>query len=222
VFSEESKGTVVTSVKCEKSRDNPLFIVFEGIDGSGKSTQAAMLADRLAGLGIPVILTSEPSDGPTGLVIRSLTSRPSPEEEERLFTEDRRDHVSRVVLPALAEGKTVICDRYVYSSAAYQGARGLDPATLIKRNMLFAPHPDVVFLLDIPVDVALQRISSTRDGSFSVFEARENLCLVNEIYRSMKDPAIHSIDGTLNQEEIHSAILHMLKSMEGRCDTAAN
>jgi dTMP kinase len=214
------KGAVVTSVRCEDSLDNSLFIVFEGIDGSGKSTQAAKLADRLAGLGIPVLLTSEPSDGPTGLVIRSLASRPSPEEEERLFTEDRRDHVSRVILPALAKGKTVICDRYVYSSAAYQGARGLDPATLINRNMLFAPRPDVIFLLEIPVDVALERIRSNRKGGFSAFEVRENLGLVDEIYGSLKDPAIQRIDGTLGPEEIHSVILNVLRSMGFRCDLA--
>jgi dTMP kinase len=203
----------VTSAKCEKSRGKPLFIVFEGIDGSGKSTQAAMLAQRLADNGIPSLLTSEPSNGPTGRIIRSFASRPSPEEEERLFTEDRREHVSTVILPALAEGRTVICDRYVYSSAAYQGARGLDPTTIINRNMLFAPRPDVIFLLEIPVDMALGRIRSTRKEGFSVFEVRENLGLVDRIYRSLKDPVIKWIDGTLSPEQIHTVILNVIKNM---------
>jgi dTMP kinase len=120
--------------------------------------------------------------------------------------------VSRVIQPALAEGKIVICDRYVYSSAAYQGARGLDPTTLINRNMLFAPKPDVVFLIEIPVDVALERIGSNRREGFSVFEVRENLGLVDTIYRSINEPAMERIDGTMSPQEIHSAILLLLRT----------
>jgi dTMP kinase len=205
---------IVTTAKIARTPCKPHFIVFEGIDGSGKTTQAAMLAERLKSLGIPVLLTREPSDGPLGLTIRSLANRPTLEEEERLFTEDRRDHVSQVILPAIAEGKTVICDRYVHSSAAYQGARGLDPATLIRRNMLFAARPDVVFLIEISVDVALRRISSNRHGGFSVFEARENLGLVDKIYRGLNDPVIKRIDGTLSSNELHSVILSVLKDMD--------
>jgi dTMP kinase len=191
----------------------PCFIVFEGIDGSGKTTQARMLAHRLEELGIPFVLTSEPSDGPTGLVIRNLSARPDPEEEERLFTEDRRHHVNRVILPALGENKVVICDRYVHSSAAYQGARGLDPYELIRRNMSFAPPADVVFLLEVPVSIALERIGSKRGKGFSVFEVRENLRLVDAIYRRLNDQRIIRIDGTLPLETIHSKILRALEGI---------
>ena len=121
----------------KKPKTKPLFIVFEGIDGAGKSTQAGMLADRLRADEIPFILTAEPSDGPTGRLIKSLKVRPNPEEEARLFTEDRRHHVQNVIIPALKEGKTVICDRYVYSSVAYQGARGIDPAEILAENRQF-------------------------------------------------------------------------------------
>ncbi len=90
----------------------PLFIVFEGIDGSGKSTQAKMLVTDLEAADIENVLTSEPSSD----LIRRLTSvqgRPDPKEEALLFTKDRHDHVKRVILPALEAGRTVICDRYI-------------------------------------------------------------------------------------------------------------
>jgi len=189
------------------------FIVFEGIDGSGKSTQAAMLAQRLTKLGIPILLTCEPSHGPVGRIIRSLTTRPEPEEEERLFTEDRRDHVNRTILPAMKEGKTVICDRYIHSSAAYQGARGLDPIVLIRSSMSFAPKPDIVFLLEIPIDLAMARIGSVRAEGFSLFEATENLRLVDGIYRGLTDPCITRIDGTRDPDEIHRVIWDMVNGM---------
>src|SRR4030042_6942583 len=122
----------------KKTNTKPLFIVFEGIDGAGKSVQAKMLADHLQAVGIPLVLTAEPSEGPIGRYIRSLKVRPEPVEEERLFTEDRRHHVQNVIIPALRRGATVICDRYIYSSAAYQGARGMDPEKILAENRQFA------------------------------------------------------------------------------------
>jgi len=189
------------------------FIVFEGIDGSGKSTQAGLLAQRLRDLGIPVLLTAEPSDGPVGRIIKSLTTRPAPEEEARLFTKDRRDHVERVILPALAEGRTVICDRYVHSSAAYQGARGLDPSELLSEQTLFAPQPNKIFLLEIPVDDALARIASARGDRFSAFEVRSDLEAVDAVYRSLTDPLIRRIDGTGAVEEIHAIVMDSLRNL---------
>jgi dTMP kinase len=193
----------------------PCFIVFEGIDGAGKSTQAKLLARRLADLGIPVLLTAEPSDGPVGQIIRSLTTRLEAEEEARLFTEDRRNHVERVILPALAEGRTVICDRYVHSSVAYQGARGVDQAAILSAQSPFAPQPDVIFLLEIPADIAIARIGSARRGRFSTFEVREDLEAVDAVYRSITDPVIRRIDGTISMEGIHSIIMACLKEL--RC-----
>ncbi len=195
------------------TKTKPCVIVFEGIDGSGKSTQARLLARRLAELGIPTLLTAEPSDGPVGLIIKSLTARPSPEEEARLFTEDRRDHVERVILPALAEGRTVICDRYVYSSVAYQGARGLDQASILSVQRTFAPEPDAIFLLAVPVDTALARIGTDRRGSFSTFEVRENLEAVAAVYSGLTDPSIRRIDGTGSVEHIHSIIMDCVREL---------
>jgi dTMP kinase len=190
------------------SKNRPCFIVFEGIDGSGKSTQAQLLAKRLTDLGIPVLLTAEPSDGSVGQVIKSLTTRLEPKEEARLFTEDRRDHVERVILPALADGRTVICDRYVYSSVAYQGARGLDQEAILAAQRHFAPQPDIIFLLEIPPDIALERIGSKRGGGFSAFEVLESLQAVDGVYRSISDPLIKRIDGTASQESVHSTIMN--------------
>lgn len=199
--------TTATPPPFRGTASRPCFIVFEGIDGSGKSTQAKLLAARLADLGIPVLLTAEPSDGPVGQFIKSLKTRLEPEEEARLFTEDRRDHVERVMLPALAQGRTVICDRYVHSSVAYQGARGLDPAAILSAQWHFAPQPDVIFLLEIPPDIALERIGSKRGGGFSAFEVRESLEAVDAVYRGLSDPLIRRIDGAWSQESIHSAIM---------------
>jgi len=187
------------------------FIVFEGIDGSGKSTQARMLAERLQRAGIPAILTAEPSNGPTGLLIRSFTTRPDPDEEARLFTRDRREHVELVILPALREGRVVICDRYVYSSVAYQGARGLDPAGIFSMNRSFAPAADVTILLAVPLDLALARIRKGRASGFSSFEKGEDLEAVDAIYRSLDDPGIRVVDGNAPQEVVHDRIVEILR-----------
>jgi dTMP kinase len=200
--------TTVTPPARSGTRTKPCFIVFEGIDGSGKSTQAKLLTARLADLGVPVLLTAEPSDGPVGRVIKSLRTRLEPEEEARLFTEDRRDHVERVILPALADGCTVICDRYVYSSVAYQGARGLDQEAILAAQRQFAPQPDIIFLLEIPPEIALERIGSKRGGGFSAFEVLESLQAVDAVYRSISDPLIKPIDGTASQEIVHSTIMN--------------
>jgi dTMP kinase len=188
-----------------QSKKNPLFIVFEGIDGAGKSAQAQLLALKLRADGTEVLVTAEPSDGPVGAMIRNLTCRPEVSEEERLFRDDRRDHVGRAILPAIASGTTVICDRYVYSSAAYQGARGLDPADILRANA-FAPRPDLVFILELPVEEALSRIRSSRKTACSIFEEIENLKRVAEIYSGFQGPEIRRIDALRPLEEVGRAI----------------
>jgi dTMP kinase len=187
----------------------PLFIVFEGIDGSGKTTQARMLSASLEFHRIDHVLTSEPSRN----LMRRLTSfqgRPDPQEETLLFTEDRRDHVKQVILPALEAGRTVICDRYIYSSVAYQGARGISTETILAENQCFAPQPDVTFLLEVPVSVALARIRSERADGFTVFETRKGLEAVDTIYRSIVDPQVNRLDGTLPHELLHAQVLEAI------------
>jgi dTMP kinase len=200
----------------KKPNAKPLLIVFEGIDGAGKSVQAKMLATRFQADGIPCILTAEPSDGPIGRRIRSLKVRPEPVEEERLFTEDRRHHVQKVIIPALNRGDTVICDRYVYSAVAYQGARGIDPEEILAENRQFAAVPDLIFLLEVTVDMALSRIGCGRSGGFSAFEGRSDLEAVRAIYSGISDPTIHRMDGSLPPDELHREIMEIVRSVYER------
>jgi len=191
------------------------FIVFEGIDGAGKSTQARMLAEWMRRRGWKVLLTAEPSDGPVGRRIRALKTRPAPEEEARLFTEDRRNHVAQVILPALEAGRIVICDRYVYSSVAYQGARGIDIARIASLNRAFAVEPDVIFLLEIPIDAALSRIERNRGRGTSPFELRETLDAVDRIYKTIEGPGIQRIEARNTIAEIHARIVNFLTGPRG-------
>jgi dTMP kinase len=186
------------------------FIVFEGIDGSGKTTQARMLANHLTSKGVQVILTAEPSEGPVGSYIRSLTNRARPEEEARLFTEDRRDHLERTIIPALTKGFIVICDRYVYSSVAYQGSRGISPKSILADNRRFALPADVTFLIEIDVDLAMKRIGSGRSNTYTPLEIRSDLEKVDSIYKTLVDPCIIRISGANSQDEVHSQILQHL------------
>ncbi len=170
-----------------------------------------MLADRLRTDAVPYILTMEPSDSPAGRLLKSLKIRPDPDEEARLFTEDRRLHVKNVIAPAIKSGKVVVCDRYIYSSMAYQGARGIDPEKILTENREFAPAPDLIFLLEIPVEVSLSRIDAGRSG-FSAFEDKAYLEKVQLIYQSLADPAIHRLDGRAPRDELHHQIVSIVKS----------
>ena len=142
------------------------FITFEGIDGSGKSTQARLLADYLSARGTRVFLTKEPGEGKLGEAIRAeiLDRRDisiDPYAELCLFCADRAQHVRELILPKLEDGCTVICDRYYDSTLAYQGSgRELDPG-LVRRMAMASSlgvEPDVTFFLSIPVERALLRL----------------------------------------------------------------
>jgi len=179
-----------------------LFIVIDGIDGTGKSTQARRLGDWFTSRGRDVVLSCEPTDGPWGRKLResASTGRLSPEDELQYFLNDRRDHVEQKIAPALAAGKVVILDRYYFSTMAYQGARGFDPAAIRRMNESFAPVPDLLLILDLDVDTAHQRIGH-RGDSTNEFEKRESLERCREIFLSLKDePFARVIDsnGTLD------------------------
>ena len=106
-----------------------LFIVLEGIDGTGKSTQTQRLATYFSALGWEVVLSREPTDGPWGKKLResATTGRLEPEQELEYFLLDRKEHVENLILPSLKDDKVVILDRYYFSTMAYQGCRGFDP-----------------------------------------------------------------------------------------------
>ncbi|MCL1912112.1 MAG: dTMP kinase [Leptospirales bacterium] len=186
------------------------FICFEGIDGSGKSTQAALLASAMKARGIDCVSLAEPSDGAYGLEIRKMLSKdslPAVERQVELFILDRADDAQRNIMPALSTGKTVIIDRYYFSNAAYQGAMGLDCAFILEENRKRSfPEPDIVFLIDVSPEEALERIKS-RSGITDTFEKKEFLAKVRNIFLQIADPRFVLIDGMQKTEDIHHVAL---------------
>jgi dTMP kinase len=149
----------------------PAFITFEGIDGSGKSTQARALADHLRAKGRDVILTREPGGSPGAEEIRALVltgdpDRWSAETEILLFTASRRDHLEKTILPALGTGTTVICDRFADSTRVYQGATRGDLRHMVDNlhALMIGVEPDLTFIIDMDPGLALQRGLARRSG----------------------------------------------------------
>ena len=203
----------------ERSGESPRkysgkLIVFEGIDGTGKSTQCRLLGNWLRQQGHRVTLSREPTDGPYGTRLRESASsgRLSPEEELQLFLQDRREHVETLIEPALKAGEIVILDRYYFSTMAYQGVRGFDPTEIRRVNEEFAPQPDLLLLLDLPVDIALTRIG-VRDGEANEFEQREALQKCDAIFKSLVgEPFTGVIDATQPPEEVHASIVEVVEA----------
>jgi dTMP kinase len=189
-----------------------MFIVLEGIDGTGKSTQSKRLAEHFRAQGRTVTLSREPTDGPWGTLLRNSaeSGRLSPEEELETFLKDRRQHVTEKIAPALAAGHVVILDRYYFSTMAYQGVRGFDPQKIREDNEAFAPVPDLLLILDLDVDAALTRIGSRGDTA-NEFEQRANLARCREIFLSVKDePFAQLIDANAGVDEVTESILAAL------------
>ncbi len=140
------------------------FIVLEGVEGAGKSRQCAMLADALNGMNIPTVLTREPGGAELAEKLRSLLLDPaySPDAvtELYLYSAARRDHLNRIVFPALDSGKTVICDRFIYSTLAYQGyGRGLDLDFIreVNARTIEPLKIDLALFLDLPPELGFKR-----------------------------------------------------------------
>lgn len=181
-----------------------ILIVLEGIDGTGKSTQAKRLGDWFTSQGREVILSREPTAGPWGKKLResAATGRLSPEDELQYFLNDRRQHVEELIAPSLAAGKVVILDRYYFSTMAYQGARGFAPAEIRRRNEEFAPVPDLLLIMDLDVDSSLERIGARGDTA-NEFEKRESLERCREIFLSLKDePFVRVIDSSGSLDDV--------------------
>ena len=146
------------------------FIVFEGGEGAGKSTQARLLTDALEARGLSVVLTREPGGTPGAEAIRSLLLHPphegwGPQAEALLFAAARADHVAKLITPALAEGKWVICDRFIDSTRVYQGTLGNVDERLIRsleRVTVGPAVPELTFILDVPAQVGMARAKNTR------------------------------------------------------------
>ena len=179
------------------------LLVLEGIDGSGKSTLARRLAAWLRERGREVITSREPTDGPHGTALRqsAKTGRLSLEAELDLFQKDRAEHIATLIAPALARGAVVILDRYYFSTAAYQGARGLDPQAIIAANEKFAPIPDLVLLLDLDPAAGATRIQR-RGDVLDDFEGLDYQRKVRRIFLSLDHPFIHRMNAAQESDVV--------------------
>ncbi len=187
------------------------FIVFEGIDGSGKSTQCSLLYNYIASENIPVKLLAEPTSGVYGQQIRKMLQSETPvsvDEQIRLFIEDRQQDFDLNIKPCMGQGKTIVMDRYFYSNAAYQGSSIISPEDIIKINIDKGfPLPDRVYYIDIDPAEAIRRITArSTSGKTELFEKKTFLEKVRKNFLQMTDERFLIIDGSLSQEKIFQII----------------
>ena len=192
------------------------FISFEGIDGSGKSTQARLLAEALRKDGRDVVLTREPGGSPGAEEIRRLVlegdpDRWSAETEVLLFTAARRDHLEKTIRPALARGAVVITDRFADSTRMYQGISRGDLAEVVDKLhvLMIGVEPGMTFLVDLPAEVGLSR-AKTRAGTEMRFEdmglALQAKMRDGFLALAAREPRFRVIDGTRSPLEIAADI----------------
>jgi len=200
------------------------FITFEGVEGSGKTTQARHLATFLGDRGRQVCLTSEPDGTPLGLRVRALfeadPAQPTPLAEMFLFLAARQQHVTRVIRPALERGEIVISDRYIDATVAYQGyGRGVDIETIKQLNLLATEGvlPDLTLVLDLPAGVGIGRIADRAHDSFEqmglAFHERVRAGYL-EIAREEKD-RVAVVAGDQGEEETRKAIRALVEERLG-------
>ena len=199
-----------------------LFITFEGIDGSGKSTQSQLLYDALNDLGISVIQTREPGGSIGAEIIRSLlvsgdTDRWSAETEILLFTAARRDHLEKTIQPALTKNQIVICDRFVDSTRVYQGVARADLRQTVDElhSIIIKKEPDITFIIDSDPEKSLTRGLARNSGEdrFEEFGLEFQKKLRNgfaELSKTEKSRC-HLINGMRSKEEVSNDILNIVK-----------
>lgn len=202
-----------------------LFIVFEGIDGAGTTTQTRLLAKRLEALGRRVLTTAEPSNGPVGSLVRQVLkgrivgapSSTSPFDRRALallFAADRIDHVACEIAPSIENGFDVISDRYVLSSLAYQGIDA--PREWVATINRFAPIPDITFFLKLSPQIAWERIRRSRPDR-DIFEALEILDRVEASYEealfAYEAARVEVIDGSLPVDQVSELVWKGVSSL---------
>ncbi|MDO8574557.1 MAG: dTMP kinase [bacterium] len=192
------------------------FIVFEGPDGAGQSTQTELLKKYLENRGYQVVLTKEPTKASEASQkisdILNHRGTATPEEFQQLFVDDRREHLEKLILPSFSEGKIVISDRYFFSSLAF-GSLNCDLEWLISINREF-PVPDATFILDVSPEVCIQRIIA-RGRPVQFFENLEKLGKVMENYKKIIPifPNIYLINGERSIEIIHQEIVELVSKI---------
>jgi len=194
------------------------LIAFEGLDGSGKSTQLERLAARLREAGCDVVTTHEPTRFPSGQRIREMArlGKPlAPEEELRWFVEDRRVHVDEIVAPALRAGQIVLTDRYYLSTVAYQGARGLDYDQILADSEDEFPIPDLVLLLVIDPQIAFDRVHARGSEIEGVFEQRAFLSRVASVFDALDCTYLERIPGDGDPDQIEALIAERVRTRLG-------
>lgn len=191
-----------------------MFIVFEGIDGSGKTTQAELLKKSLEKQGFSVVLTKEPTKNSTvSEKIRQILKKEvsvSPKKLQELFIQDRKEHLENFVIPSLEEGKIVISDRYYFSTIVYGASEEVSTSWLIEKNRDFL-KPDITFIFDIDAEVCIERIKKG-ERSFELFEKMEKLKLIREEYKKLPkyfDNLIF-IDAKEDIKKIHLKLMNLI------------
>jgi len=186
------------------------FIVIEGIDGSGQSTQVSLLRDFFIEKGLQVVLTKEPTqDSEAGRKIKKILTEKietDPLELQKLYAQDREEHLENIIIPALKQGKIVISDRYFFSTFAYGTAHGANLEELIKLNDNFF-YPDLTFLLKVDPKICIERIEKRADPK-TLFEKVDQLTKVWDIYKKLPTmfESIEVIDGEKSIEEVFGDI----------------
>ncbi len=189
------------------------FIVLEGPDGSGTTTQCEFLAEKLKAEGHEVLLTAEPTSGDIGTSIRQWlkTGTLSPDALQLLFTADRAEHVEKVIRPALLAGKVVICDRYIPSTVLYGVSQGLNAEWLEAVNSLFI-RPDVMIFALPPLELCLKRIAKREQKDF--FETEHVQRKLHILYHAYAEshPDIRIIDTSAAKEETATLVHSIVKA----------
>ena len=219
--SSPDKGLIGLSCDSPAVVSQGHFIVFEGIDGSGTTTQSRLLASYLREAGLPVILTREPGGTPVAEKIRQLILDPSlegisPSSELFLYVASRSQHVEEVIVPSLNRGDVVICDRYIASSLAYQGyGRGLDLEVIEQVNRLAVGEclPDATIYLLLPVEAAWKRLGQ-RDSADRLEQA--GMALQERVARGYqeiaeRDPIGLVFDSQLKIDQLAKEIRNTLR-----------
>lgn len=203
------------------------FYTFEGIDGCGKSTQVARVAERLRGNGTPCLVTREPGGTAVSEKIRELLISPDskgmcPETEMLLYLAARAQHVREVIIPAIDRGETVLCDRFEQATFAYQGrGRGLDIryVNLINKFATGSLAPDMTFVIDISVEISQERLNNIGKGKDRIESAGTQF--FERVRAGYIDAAkafpqrIKLLDGTKGQDELTDEILGVIKCAKG-------
>ncbi|TMJ96709.1 MAG: dTMP kinase [Actinobacteria bacterium] len=197
-----------------------MFVTFEGIDGSGKTTQVSLLAEKLRAEGGDAVEVREPGGTALGEQVRELLLKGdamAPWAEASLFAAARAQLVDEVIRPALARGAHVVCDRYIDSSLAYQGiARGLGVERVLELNLLATSHllPDRTFLITLPLEQARERRGDRPDRIES--EGDEFVAAVDSAYRELAGIFANRVvvlDGTQDPERLATTIREQLRDL---------